>query len=620
MKKIFLFLLLISPLSLHATTWYIRADGGNRYTTNVTTGQCDGKSDVAYPGTGVNQPCAFNDIRYLWADGTYNATGEFPEWGWVIAGGDKVVVRSCIQYSAPTTPIPGSSGSCRTGASGPNSTDWFLGKAGDMGASAMPSIPSGTAGAHTVIVSGNYADCMFSCPAGTQKFEVHGGYAAWQVFTVYGSQYVDIIGFDITDHAACGLQGSQNQCQRDFPVDDYATSGISSDTTTSNITVTDTDIHGLGSDGWRGPIGGNVTLTRTYVGYNTSAGIDLDNSSGIGSTGGTFTLDHTIVEWNGCVQQYPIVNTISALNCFDQSSAGYGDAIGTPSNDGASFIVDHSIVRYNTSDGIDLLHSFGGTILVNQSQIYGNEGQSIKLGATSSSIVHNNLVVNNCNRLAAGSNFPGAPVGFNNNLGNTCRASGDVFALSWGSSDRVEEFDNNTVIAGGATLFDINCSVADCSSGTKTLRNNVFIGYAVTGYNAEQLPGTFCYSDCNGTPNPSNESMWTARSNNTYYSFRSCPVSIFANETCTNPDLTTILSIAAPLANEAFDYSAFNMMLPSGSASIGAGVMIPGLTVDYAGNPRPNPPSIGAYEFGLPPTAPITFTGKIVISGKVTPY
>src|SRR6185437_2440059 len=42
------------------TFWFIRPDGGTHYSANVTTGQCDGKSDTAYPGTGTNQHCAFN--------------------------------------------------------------------------------------------------------------------------------------------------------------------------------------------------------------------------------------------------------------------------------------------------------------------------------------------------------------------------------------------------------------------------------------------------------------------------------------------------------------------------------------------------------------------------------
>ena len=48
------------------TTWYIRPDGGTRYSTNQTQGQCDGQGDLAYPGSGVNQHCAFSDFRWLY--------------------------------------------------------------------------------------------------------------------------------------------------------------------------------------------------------------------------------------------------------------------------------------------------------------------------------------------------------------------------------------------------------------------------------------------------------------------------------------------------------------------------------------------------------------------------
>ncbi|MEO6983625.1 MAG: Ig domain-containing protein, partial [Edaphobacter sp.] len=45
------------------TTWYIRSDGGTRYSANRPDGQCDGQGDTAYGGTGTNQHCAFNDFR-----------------------------------------------------------------------------------------------------------------------------------------------------------------------------------------------------------------------------------------------------------------------------------------------------------------------------------------------------------------------------------------------------------------------------------------------------------------------------------------------------------------------------------------------------------------------------
>ncbi len=53
------------------TTWYVRPDGGTRYSSNVTAGQCDGMADAPYSGSGVNQHCAFNDVRMLYTDGSY---------------------------------------------------------------------------------------------------------------------------------------------------------------------------------------------------------------------------------------------------------------------------------------------------------------------------------------------------------------------------------------------------------------------------------------------------------------------------------------------------------------------------------------------------------------------
>jgi hypothetical protein len=622
MKYLLALLLFATPS--FAATWYVNAAGGTRYdATDVPLGLCDGTTAAAPVGTIPNQHCAFNDVRFLWADGTYNTnpTAGAPKWGWVGAGGDTYIIDSCIQYSAPKVPTPGTSGSCRIGYSGQTGTsaDYYLAIAGDNGSSGAPPPPAGTSGAHTTIIGAAFVGCGMSCPSGTTKTLINGGYGAGAVFSMSGAQYVDVIGLDIDDHAQCGLAGVANGCDRGSPVfDDYAANGISSNTGTSNVTLTDVNIHGLGEDGWHGPIGGNVTFNRVYVGFNTNGGVDLDNGSGIGSTGGMFTINNSTVEWNGCIEEYPIVDLIPAFQCFDQSSGGYGDAIGTPTNDGASFTIYKSIVRYNTQDAIDLLHSFGGTITVSQTKVYGNEGQLIKLGATSSSIVHSNYFVGNCYRLTAGFDFPGAPVGFNAHLGGgyTCRAGGDMIAISWGGASNVMEFDNNTVIAGGATLLDITCSIVDCTLGKKTLRNNLFIGYAVAEYNTAQKPGTFCYSDCNGSGHVSNNSMWTARSNNIFYNFRACPT-LSTNEVCTNPVITTQIQTTTPVANVDFNFSAFNPVLPTGSPSIHAGIYNPDVTTDFAGNPFANPPSLGALEYQPPATPSAIFNGAVILGGNL---
>ncbi len=79
--------LILVSLPLSGETWYVRHDGGTRYSTRATSGQCDGKADAPYRGKGTNQHCAFSDYRYLWDDQTYNNDA------WVIAGGDTVIIR-----------------------------------------------------------------------------------------------------------------------------------------------------------------------------------------------------------------------------------------------------------------------------------------------------------------------------------------------------------------------------------------------------------------------------------------------------------------------------------------------------------------------------------------------
>src|ERR1039458_10108865 len=152
MRKLILFALLLCGLGVchaHATTWYVNPNGGTRYSVNMTSGQCNGMSPVPYPGSGVNQNCAFGDIRYLWADGSHATGTTFPGWGWLGQGGDTYLI------DCPTD--------CRVGWSGPNNvsgpTGYFLGIAGNAYGSGAPAPPNGTSGAHTQIFGLNYTNC-----------------------------------------------------------------------------------------------------------------------------------------------------------------------------------------------------------------------------------------------------------------------------------------------------------------------------------------------------------------------------------------------------------------------------------------------------------------------------
>jgi hypothetical protein len=60
-----------------ATTRPVRHDGGTRYLLNQTNGLCNRAYNAVHPGYGRNQNCVFDDVRYLWADGS-NADSRRP--------------------------------------------------------------------------------------------------------------------------------------------------------------------------------------------------------------------------------------------------------------------------------------------------------------------------------------------------------------------------------------------------------------------------------------------------------------------------------------------------------------------------------------------------------------
>ena len=121
-RLLWLSLLGLVSLSTFGDTWYVRPHGGTRYSVNDRKGQCDGKADADYHGSGSNQHCAFSDIRSLWTDGSYcvDDSSKSTCWKWVGKGGDTYLIRGSI----------GTGVTYRIGPNGPNSKD-FLGLAGN---------------------------------------------------------------------------------------------------------------------------------------------------------------------------------------------------------------------------------------------------------------------------------------------------------------------------------------------------------------------------------------------------------------------------------------------------------------------------------------------------------
>jgi len=551
------------------TTWYIRPDGGTRYDANMPNGQCDGKADVAYPGTGTNQHCAFKDYRFLYDDQSYQ------NHAWVISGGDTVIIRG---------------GPWRVGVD--QGTDphtvWCNGS-GDPYNCTNPKIPAGTPTQHTRILGENYA----SCNQGNMT-QLHGGYGLYVTLSMQGAQYVDVQCIELTRYSQCaifGVPAVAGNCNSGYPdIDDYAKNGINTDVNTHDVLLQDMWIHGFPSRGIIGPIGGLVTAERVDIAYNGGAGWDFDDGSGsnagngTASVNGTWNFKDSIIEWSGCNQQYP---GTAALSCYGQSNGGYGDGVGTPPGTCFNVNVDHSIFRYNTQDGLDLLHMNTGTcsLTVTNSQSYGNNGQQFKWGPAASPVIFtNNTAVANCRRLSAP--MTGQPAGYNQYLGDFCRAY-DAFAIDIGPGANVLMADN-TIITYAPTTFDMGCGYGeDCSNSTFTFENNIVMGYANPAYDygGTSGPGLFYLENSVGH---------IIRSNNLYYGIGhgfSCPTGN-PNEQCGSPQF-----VNQPIFTDEQSLDNFNFHLTNGSPAIGSGLSLSGITLDFSGATRANPPAIGAFEY-----------------------
>lgn len=452
--------------SMFATTWYVRADGGTRWSTRVPTGQCDGKADAAYHGSGVNRHCAFGDYRFLFDDKSYGDRS-----GWVIQGGDTVILDNTKAW--------------RVGfdQAGPNDP-WCLGGTGPYSCS-NPVIPAGTPNQHTRILGRNYTAC--STPGGqpdpTRMTQLFGGHGVNTVLNLSGSQYVDVACIEVTRHSQCmihGLPQYPNGCKTSFPLDDYDSEGVRTDNRTHDLLLQDMYIHGHTDRGVVGPIGGLVRAVRVEIAFNGSAGWDMDDGSGNKPVNGDLRLSYVSIIGSGCNQTYPATGAFPAISCYDAESAGYGDGFGTPMGVGISVSIDHSTFAYNTQDGVDLGHIDTGVNKLNitDSEAYGNMGGQFKWGANfQTAVFTNNRVVGNCLRMSAP--LAGAPKTYNAHLSNFCRAN-DALSFNFRHDGKLL-FANNRIATYAPVTFDINCWDDSCPGAVLTFQNNIVLGFANPG-------------------------------------------------------------------------------------------------------------------------------------------
>ena len=572
-------------------TWYVRPDGGTRYSSNMTSGQCNGKYDASYASTGgkgVNQNCAFNDVRYLWQDGSYTVNFDrsvFPAYGWIGSGGDTYIIRGSI----------GTGVSYRVGwnnntSSWDNATHQYWGVQGDPYNSGIPAPLSGTASQHTRILGENYA----SCHEASAKTQLHGGYGIYEVLQMAGTSYVDVACLDITDFSACGRASQSKTCNPSpGTLDDFANTGISWYNNSTNDTLTDIHIHGLANNGMSGPTGTGMVFSYLDLIGNASSGWNADPNNGATGTG-TLLVEHYNIAWNGCAEEYPIVDANPYQDCTDDNSGGYGDGFGTASvgsNPAWNVHFDQGNVYYNTQDGLDALHigGSGSTMTVTRSMAYGNMGQQIKVGGAFGTAT-NNLIVTNCNAMRQ--DIPGTPAGYNSKLSDFCRAADGGIKLTVDDAAQLV-FDNNTIYSANATAIDIECNYNCTKKATADFRNNIFVGFLNDAADGYPRGGTGDYSNpiYNGSGVDFFGNAGSFYSNNVTFHAKSnwrCPAAHEQNASCSDPQLV----------DETWHLYGYGNMAPSSGSSIviGAGAEIPWVTVDFSGQTRGNPPSIGGYE------------------------
>ena len=539
-----MFAMISAPL--FSETWYVRRDGGTRYSSRATKGQCDGKADAPYGGKGVNQHCAFGDFRYLWDDQSYGNDA------WVIAGGDTVIVRDGpwrIGFDAATGKGAGYT--------------WCVGGQGPYACS-NPTIPAGTPEHHTRILGENYASCSNGNITDRSKLtQIFGGFGVWSAFNLSDARYVDVQCLEITSHAKCVNHGDPalpKSCHTGTPLDDYDSVGISTNAHTHDVFLQDLWIHGHTDRGVKGPIGGLVSCVRCDIAYNGMAGWDFDDGNGTPSVNAQWDLSYSIIEWNGCNQIYP---GTGADTCYGQSNGGYGDGVGTPQGVCISGKIDHSIFRYNTQDGLDLGHLDTGkcSLSITNSSAYGNNGGQFKWGANANPVVFtNNTVVANCLRLSAP--FPGAAPAYNAHLGDFCRA-GDAIAFNFHQGGTIL-FANNSIVTYTPMTFDIGCwDQGGCSNATLTFKNNIVLGY--------DNPKTYALGGKPGGPSAfyyQEPIGHVILSNNVFYGIRGigCPVG-YMGVKCADPKF---LMEPKVFKEEGLDNFDFQLSATSPARGIGA--------------------------------------------------
>ncbi len=505
------------------TTYYIRPDGGSPE-------QCTGLVNAPYPGHGLHQPCAWDHpFRAL-------PPGGPPR----IHGGDTLIIGAgsyMMGYGAP-------------GANNPDVCDPAY--AWDCH---MAPIPSGPDPQHPTRILGEGWNAGCSQPPelwGTQRVDL--------ILNLTNSNHVEIACLEITDRSGCvEFHTGGLACNRDtYPYGDWAAVGLYAEDS-ANVTLRDLNIHGLAHAGIRAARLRDWTVEHVRVAGNGWVGWDGDIDGSDVNTG-TLTFRHWTVEWNGCAETYPGEEPIG---CWAQSAGGYGDGVGT-GRTGGHWVIEDSVFRYNTSDGLDLLYvrEPNSSIVIRRTMAVGNAGNGIKTNGNLH--LENAVIVGNCGF------FRGKD--FTHNV-DDCRAAGNALAITLrpGTSATVV---NSTITGHGDCLVEVVCE-GQCTGDERfTSRNDIFVGHPEFLDPADRA--CFVYSD--GFAQDPVDLGYSI----VYGTKGGCPPG--EHVMCQNPRVHNM------------GVHTFDGHLRADSPAIDAGLATVAPPTDIEGHPRDTHPDIGAYE------------------------
>lgn len=527
-----------------STTYYVRLDGGS-------ADQCTGRANAPYPGSGTAVPCAWDHpFRALPPGGTPR-----------IAGGDTLIVGAgnyMMGYGAP------GADACEA------SSAWEC---------HIPPIPSGPTPANPTRLLGAGWDA--GCPDPPQLW---GTERANYVLNLTGSSNIVAACLELTDHSGCIESHTGGlACQRDnSPFGPWAAIGLYAEDS-ANVRLSDFNIHGFAHTGIQAGRLADWTVENVRIVGNGWAGWDGD-IEGDDSNSGTLTFWRWTVEWNGCGETYP---GRDITGCWGQEASGYGDGVGTGTT-GGRWVIEDSVIRHNTQDGLDLLYTRLPTssIEIRRTLAEGNAGNQIKV--TGPTLVENSIIVGNCGFFEGRS-------GWNN--GDNCRAGGDALVIDLRSGNAAT-VTNSTLTGEGTCLVIAACALNQTCTGSESvrLRNTIFQGaprFSSPGDNT-------CFAWYDDEPP---EDVLPQNPFSTSYAV--ITGTSFGNVTpC--PGSHNLCEISPGLVNASID--AFDAHLLSHSPAIDAGDNTICPAIDYDGTARPLDGNgdgvavcdIGAYEWWAP--------------------